>query len=591
MIRLVSPKKVTPRCIKHNKSLKLYCESGEELICIYCTVHIHRDHHYVLISDTYENHKEEILISLKLVKKRLEATNIALDKIDKRHKEIVAGRVAVETQIHADFDNIRMALDALEAELVAQLERHTQEQSKNLLAQRDKMEILQTQFSNCAHSLEDSICNGSPGDLVKMKAGVVKQVRELVGIFESDMLEPCEQTSANFTHSALLATECQKLGTVYKITFDHVPSRRMRKSHSQLIANLQTLDDQQDFRLDPSLTEAQLISRLTDQTTKCVLKERGKGKYKFSYQPTVGGIYLLNVKVGGEEVIGSPFSVTLKTPINKLGALIKTVDGIRRPKGVAVNKSGEVIMAEGESSCLLIYSAVGDKIQEIDTQSTAAVELKDPYGIAVDSENNILVVDRGRCQLLKFSRGGNLLAAVGSNGNGPGQFSEPYSVCVNNVNEKVYVVDHTAHCVHIFNSDLTFCSKFGRKAKGNGQFDYPYDIASDSTGCVFVTDTSNWRVQVFTPDGGYLRQFRREREGVFGFNPGSICIDNDGLVYIGEMTLSVRVCVFTNEGECLKWFGPTCGSGPGRFHTPTGMAVGNGVLYVCDGYNDRLLLF
>ena len=80
-------------------------------------------------------------------------------------------------------------------------------------------------------------------------------------------------------------------------------------------------------------------------------------------------------------------------------------------------------------------------------------------------------------------------------------------MCVNSVNGKVYVVDGDAHCVHIFNSDLTFSSKFGSGGSGDGQFSYPWDIASDSTGCVYVTDAGNNRVQVFTSDSGYLRQF------------------------------------------------------------------------------------
>ncbi len=82
----------------------------------------------------------------------------------------------------------------------------------------------------------------------------------------------------------------------------------------------------------------------------------------------------------------------------------------------------------------------------------------------MDGDDNILVVDAGNHRLLKFSRGGDLIAAVGSHGDGPGQFNNPIGVCVNSVNGKVYVVDSDAHCVHIFNSDLTFSSKFGSKA-------------------------------------------------------------------------------------------------------------------------------
>ncbi len=113
-------------------------------------------------------------------------------------------------------------------------------------------------------------------------------------------------------------------------------------------------------------------------------------------------------------------------------------------------------------------------MRTLDTRGTAVGRMKYPCGVAVDSDDNILVVNSGNGGLLKFSRGGDLIAAVGSHGDGPGQFNYPRGVCVNSVNGKVYVADNFAHCVHIFNSDLTFSSKFGSKGCGNGQFSSPY---------------------------------------------------------------------------------------------------------------------
>ena len=494
LIRLVSPKKVTPHCTKHDEYLKLYCEPCGELICRDCTVHIHKDHKYCLISDTFESHKEEILVSLEPVEKQLEATNTALFRLDSRCDEIVARRVAMETQIHKSFDEIRKTLEAREAKLVAQLEGHTQQQLKKLSAQREEVEILQTQRESCVHFVRESIHSGSPGDVLKMKAGVVKQVRELVDTFDPHTLEPCEQATTSFTPSAQLVKDCKEFGSLYQIDLPQ-RSKVGAKSTAKFFFSTKTL-----------VPGARLVSRLTDQATKCVVTERGEGEYEISYQPTVGGAHQLHVRVGGEEVRGSPFPVTVKIPVDKLGTVFKTIDGVKQPWGVAVNKSGEVIVAESEAGCVSIFSATGEKLHTLDTRGTAVGRMKDPHGVAVDGDDNILVADAGNHRLLKFSRGGDLIAAVGSEGDGPGQFKRPFGVCVNSVNGKVYVVDKGAHCVHIFNSDLTFSSKFGSRSSGDGQFDHPWDIASDSTGCVYVADRSNHRVQVFTSDGGYLRQ-------------------------------------------------------------------------------------
>ena len=47
-------------------------------------------------------------------------------------------------------------------------------------------------------------------------------------------------------------------------------------------------------------------------------------------------------------------------------------------------------------------------------------------------------------------------------------------------------------------NDLTFFSSFGSQGSGNGQFNYPWDIAFDSTGNVYVADSFGYCIQVYT---------------------------------------------------------------------------------------------
>ena len=581
LIRLVSPKKTSPRCPKHDENMKLFCEPCGELICIHCTVQIHKDHKYCVIADTFESHKKEILDSLGPIEKQLEATDTALVNLDGRHAEIVEHGGKIATNIHSKFDEIRRAVDAREGELMAELEGHTQQQLKSLSAQREEVEILQTQRSSCLHFVRESIRTGSPGDVLKMKQGVVKQVRELVDTFDPNTLEPRETTNTCFVPSAQLVKDCKKYGALCCV---NIPQKAI--ADQKVTAYCRFLSPK-----NSAPPEAKLISKITDKATKCVVKERGKGEYEISYQLTVGGASELIVRVGGEEVAGSPFPVAVKTPIDKLGTVIKTINDLKKPFGVALNQAGEIIVAEHDAGIVSIFSPTGDKLRTLDTRGTAVGEMKYPCVVAVDGDDNILVVDHGNHRLLKFSRGGDLIAAVGSRGDGPGQFNYPFGVCVNSVNGKVYVVDNGAHCLHIFNSDLTFSSKFGSIGRGNGQFNSPFGVASDRSGCVYVVDYYNYRVQVFTPDGGYLRQFGKEGSGNGELNcPASICVDSDDLVYVGE-TGNDRVSVFTCEGVFLKSFGSQ-GSGPGQFDGPYGIAVDQrGVVYVSDYSNNRVQIF
>ena len=153
----------------------------------------------------------------------------------------------------------------------------------------------------------------------------------------------------------------------------------------------------------------------------------------------------------------------------------------------------------------------------------------------------------------------------------------------------MYVVDKSNHRVQVLNSDLTFSSTFGKKGSGKGQFSYPRGIACDSTGSVYVADTHNNRIKVFTAEGKFLRMF----SGCYSKElclPYSVAVDTSGMVYFSE---NGTQCIFvvTSEGQFVESFGGV-GKGPGEFLCPRGLAVDNsGIVYVYDFNNNRVQMF
>ena len=73
----------------------------------------------------------------------------------------------------------------------------------------------------------------------------------------------------------------------------------------------------------------------------------------------------------------------------------------------------------------------------------------------------------------------------------------------------MYVCDQHNNRVQILNEDLTFTGSFGDYE----EFKYPWDVAFDSAGSLYIVDSSNHCIQVFTPEGRFVRKFGKEGSG------------------------------------------------------------------------------
>ena len=262
-----------------------------------------------------------------------------------------------------------------------------------------------------------------------------------------------------------------------------------------------------------------------------------------------------------------------------------TLRNLWEPRGITINKKGEILVAEWGACCISVFSRFGAKLRTF----SCLVREKGPSGVTVDDEGNLLVTNYGSHCIEKFTEDGNLLCTVGSKGHQLMQFDQPCGIKYNPICKKVYVADTNNHRILVLNTDLTFFKQFGGFGSENGKFYHPRDIATDAVGNLYIADCHNHRIQVFAPDGNFLMTFGTKGAGEGELNwPRGIAIDiNNGLVYVSEYN-NDRVSVFTLEGRFVMHSG-TKGWRVGEFVCPHGIAVDDsGKVYVCDRDNFRI---
>jgi len=166
-------------------------------------------------------------------------------------------------------------------------------------------------------------------------------------------------------------------------------------------------------------------------------------------------------------------------------------------------------------------------------------------------------------------------------------------------NGMVYTAEEFSHRISVYNPDGSFAFNFGSEGAEPGQFERPSGIAIGQSGNVYVADTWNYRVQVFTPQGEYITGWGQR--GEFGaaapaqpldafWGPRSVAVDSDERVYVSD-TGNKRVRVYTKDGAYIRDIGGA-GSGVGQLDEPAGLAITtSGLLYVADTWNRRVSVF
>lgn len=136
----------------------------------------------------------------------------------------------------------------------------------------------------------------------------------------------------------------------------------------------------------------------------------------------------------------------------------------------------------------------------------------DITGIVVDSNNWIIAADCANSTInfihpdKRHTKAVKILPCAGE------RTPEPRGITVNKQND-IIIADWANDCIRILDSLGNHKWKFGSRGERPGQFNEPYGVAVASSGHIFVAEKGNNRVQIFTPEGEFIRYLVRYSRG------------------------------------------------------------------------------
>jgi DNA-binding beta-propeller fold protein YncE len=185
--------------------------------------------------------------------------------------------------------------------------------------------------------------------------------------------------------------------------------------------------------------------------------------------------------------------------------------------------------------------------------------------------------------VVKFSLDGTVLMSLGERnvpGNDEKHFNRPTDVAVA-ANGDFYVTDGYGNArVVKFDKTGKFLKSWGKRGTGEGELHLPHAVVLDDAGLVYVADRENNRVQVFDPEGKFIRQFG-------GFAPYGLFLDRNKDLYIADGRAN-QVLIMTLDGAIKQ----SIGREAGLFNLPHWVTVGaDGAVYVAEVGGRRLRKF
>ena len=421
---LRSPRRITPSCFVHKEhTLTLYCEKCEEVICVQCTVHTHKAHDYHMIGEVFTKHKEDIQSSLAPVEKHLKSVSRSIQQLDMCCGKISDQRLAIEAEVNNSIRKVQERLDARKIELISQLDLITQGKLKGLAAKRSEMKITEAQLSGCLDFVEDNLKTGSQEDILKMKTTMKKQIEEVTSNYSKT--EPDIEPDLEFSTVPDLTSICEKFGKIISPSLPD-PSRCMATGTGSGL-EIATIGEMPTAFLlvfnsngEPfekpveSLLQCELISDTTGDVVAVNFQRVEKSRYQINYQPVMKGKHKLQIKIAGQHIRRSPFTIMVKLPLEKLGKPINIISSLVSPRGVAINPRGEIVVTEYSAHRVLILSQNGRKMRSFGKCGSGPGQFEYPLGVAVDGNGNILVADCDNHRIQKFTADGKFITAAGT---------------------------------------------------------------------------------------------------------------------------------------------------------------------------------
>lgn len=218
--------------------------------------------------------------------------------------------------------------------------------------------------------------------------------------------------------------------------------------------------------------------------------------------------------------------------IRKVGSHGKGDGQLSSPEGIIFDDNNHLYVADSSNNRIQKFDMDGNYLLQFGNFGTADGQLFFPYGITVH-DGKVYVSENRNHRISVFKNDGQFCVSFGFD-----QLSSPYGIAIN-VDNQLLVADYTNNCLVTFTLDGENVGKFRLQGECKG-LKNPHSIFIDVNGFVLVTDSKSY-ISVFDHTGTFTHSFGSTGNSNY---PNGIALGSNGNIYVSD-TSNKSIQIFT----------------------------------------------
>ena len=554
-------------CEIHSEPLKLYCFDCNVLICRDCTVKNHKNHTFEFNILAAMAAKKDVAAQLKPLKEVDVKLTDAIKNIQEREKEVETQCASITTTIEASFKELHMELEKHQQQLLEEVRRKLDSKLDSLRMQEKSVFDANMAVWNLIHRTEHSTENSSDSDLMCEQLKMKEQIQQAIDT-HSKPIYPTEEADLGIKIQCtdLLRQVCKENAKIIHLsmdlTVDRVPS-------SAKIDKAFEVHLQSSFNGKPAkcctLIEACCKTLHDGSVATCAVENVAHGEYFITHTPTSRGRHEVTITNNGLPIASGPLQIFVSIHPSKLQNPVKILSGLNKPNGIAINSSGEIIVAELKGDIL----ALDKEGQKINVLSRTEHKFHQLRSIAIDNDDNIYFADLANNYIFKSNKDFSkvwvkAVPQLGEQGHG----------YITVVGDEVMVCErHNKGKITVYDKELNYVRKIMHQSAR--EF---CALSPDSHGNFYASIRDSSTIQVFSNNGRFIQSFQEDKSGVE--TPWSMFVSGQ-YIYVADTGLK-KIIVLTKRGKFVSSFG----------HNLCSVCVDkDGFVYACNFIKGRIEIY